>query len=260
MQYKGIDVSWHNGNIKWDQVKKNIDFAIIRAGYGKNKIDSKAEQNIKGCIANGIPFGLYWFSYALSENMARDEANYVCNLADKYSLKYPICYDWEYDSDNYAKQQGVKITNETRKGFAQAFLAQVEKRGYYAMLYTNIDYLSKGFSGLITRYDVWLAQWDVSSPSKGCGIWQKTSKGKINGITGNVDIDIAFKNYPSICNKLDENKKLETVKKEFWDKYMAIAYDIISGKYGSGEERKKKIEKLGYDYAVAQSIVNCIMG
>ena len=109
MAISGIDVSYHNGNINWKTVSKFIDFAIIRAGFGKNNIDEKAVQNIKGCEANNIPYGLFWFSYALSPEMAKNEADYICNFADKYSPQYPICYDWEYDSDSYASNSSCKL-------------------------------------------------------------------------------------------------------------------------------------------------------
>ena len=70
----GVDVSTHNGVVNWELAKQNIDFAIIRAGYGKNNIDKCAKQNVEGCEKNGIPFGLYWFSYAYTVDMARNEA------------------------------------------------------------------------------------------------------------------------------------------------------------------------------------------
>lgn len=274
MSYKGIDVSEHNGNIDWSKVKSNIDFAIIRAGYGQNNIDKTAIQNINGCKNNNIPFGLYWFSYALSEEMAKKEADYVCDIADKYRPNYPICYDWEYDSDNYAKKKNINITNETRKKFARAFLNRVEERGYYAMIYTNIDYLGKGFNELLSRYDVWLAQWGVNSPSKSCGIWQSSSSGKVSGIATNVDIDISYKDYTiyskntptnpdtnmnNILSEKDKQEILSHLANNFWNEYIKIAKDIIAGKYGNGNTRRVKLESLGHDYNVAQTIVDYML-
>ena len=119
---KGMDISVFQGDISWSKVT-GIEFAIIRAGYGSNNIDSKALQNIKGCTDRKIPFGFYWFSYALSVNDAVKEADYVCNMADKYKITFPVIgYDWEYDSDNYAAKCNVSITNDKRYQFAVAFL------------------------------------------------------------------------------------------------------------------------------------------
>ena len=109
-QKKGIDVSVWQGEINWATVKPNIDFAILRAGYGKNNIDEQFVRNANECSRLGIPFGVYWFSYALNEQQAKKEADYVCNVVAKYKLSYPICYDFEYDSTNYANKNGVTIT------------------------------------------------------------------------------------------------------------------------------------------------------
>lgn len=269
MKFNGIDVSTHNGTIDWKKVVESVDFAIIRAGYGKNNIDTMLSKNVKGCQDYSIDFGFYWFSYALSESDAKKEADYVCDLADKYKPNYPICYDWEYDSDEYAKKMGISMSNDKRKAFANSFLKRVEERGYYAMLYTNIDYLNKGFSDLTKTYDVWLAQWGVNSPSKSCGIWQKTSSGKVNGINGNVDLNISYNDYAGLITNNKGNKKenKEKEKKEqlnkykdiFWNMYLGIAEDVKKGKYGNGADRKKKLKAQGYDYDIVQNIVNILV-
>ena len=263
----GIDISNHNGDIDFVKVAKEVSFVIIRAGYGQNNIDARCIKNIEGCIKYKIPFGLYWFSYALNESMAKKEAEFLCNIADKYKPDYPLCFDWEYDSDEYAKKNHVDTSKSAMLKKAIAFLETVKERGYYPMLYTNLDYINRGFGDITNRYDVWLAQWGVSSPSVTCGIWQTSSNGVINGIGGNVDKNIAYVDYPSIIKnkpsaiseiKLsDEMKKniYEKVKKNFYDKYTKIANEIIQGKYGNGDERKKWMRELGYDYDVAQIFV-----
>lgn len=196
---KGVDISVFQGDISWDNVK-GIDFAIIRAGYGSNNIDSKAVQNIKGCTMRKIPFGLYWFSYALSVTDATKEADYVCNLADKYKLTFPvIAYDWEYDSDSYAAKCGVTMTNDKRYQFAAAFLKRVKQRGYTPVIYTNYDYLNKGFQKLTSEYDVWFAYPGGSKPSiSGLTIWQYSWKGIVPGISADVDMNYAYKNYSTV--------------------------------------------------------------
>ena len=215
----GIDVSTHNGVIDWKQVKSQIDFAIIRAGYGKNNIDARCLYNINGCIDNSIPFGLYWFSYALNEEMAINEANYICTIADNYHPIYPICFDWEYDSDNYASKNGKTLTNNDRERIARAFLNRVEERNYYAMLYSNLDYLNKGFKALINRYDLWLALWQNEKPNRSFGIWQASAKGKIAGIKTDVDMNYTEKKYGNVN---EESKKEKFLKEmgEIFDRYL----------------------------------------
>lgn len=262
----GVDVSTHNGSNDWSKAKDEIDFAIIRAGYS-NSFDAKVTDNIKGCRENGIPYGLYWFSYALSIDDAVREADTLCDFADMCDTSYPLCYDWEYDSDTYAAKCGIKMSNARREQFARAFLNRVEERGYYAMLYTNVDYLSKGFSKLVNKYDVWLAHWDVSQPSRTCGIWQKTSNGFVGGI-GRCDVNIAYKDYPYIISTMKKNeheqekleeKQLEKIKEQYWEKYMEIAKDVIDDKYGVNPVRKEKLKALGYDYDFVQAIVTALV-
>ena len=261
----GVDVSTHNGDIDWKTAEQEIDFAIIRAGYS-NTYDKKVTTNVKGCTSNNIPYGLYWFSYALSAEDAIKEADNLCDFADTCNPTYPLCYDWEYDSDNYAKRCNVKMSNAMREKFARAFLNRVEERGYYAMLYSNVDYLNKGFLPLLTKYDLWLAHWGVSSPSRNCGIWQKTSSGFVGGI-GVCDINIAYKDYPYIIKTIKKNeneqislkkKQLELVKEDYWEKYLSIAEDVLKDKYKTGETRKKLLKEKGYDYDFVQAIVTIL--
>lgn len=247
----GVDVSSHNGYIDWSLASNNVDFCFIRGGYGNNHIDNKFYENARGCYDYHVPFGIYWFSYALSVNDAINEANYACDLADKYKKEITyICYDWEYDSDNYASIKGVKITSDVRVSFANAFLNRVTERGYKGMLYANPDYIkNKGFDR-IKNYPLWLAQWGTAKPSIKCLYWQTSCQGSVNGIRTNVDINVSY----------DENKKEENnfndIMKKAEEKYINVAKEIIAGKYGIGKYRKNKLKELGYDYELAQSFVN----
>ena len=255
----GIDVSQHNGVIRRNETAKAIDFAIIRAGFGKNNIDRTAVYNVLECQRNKIPFGLYWFSYAFNTKMALDESNFLCDFADKYAPALPLFFDFEYDSDLYAEKNGYKLSGSQRKEIAQAFLNNVEKRGYFACLYTNIDYLNKGFRPLTDRFAVWLAQWGIAAPSISCAFWQNSDNGRIAGIDGNVDTNVAYKNFTALnnINKRDQQKE-EIIKKQ-WERYYKLGLEIIKGKYGNGETRKKKLNEEGYDYTFAQAVVNWLV-
>lgn len=196
---KGIDVSAWQGAIDWVTVKDSIDFAIIRAGYGQNIVDKYADKNVKGCEDNGIPFGLYWFSYAYTADMARKEAQYLLQFIKGHTPLFPLYFDFEYDSVEYAKKQGVTITTKLLCEMAIAFCEELENAGYYAGIYANKDYVKRMYGeDIFKTYDLWYAIWGVSEPGRSVNLWQSSSTGKISGISGNVDINIAFIDFPTI--------------------------------------------------------------
>lgn len=266
MELIGIDVSEHNQTVLWETVKPQIDFAIIRAGYGQNNIDKQFKRNIEECTRLGIPFGIYWFSYALDPDMARREAEYCIKAIGGYNPLYPICFDYEYDSYNYACRQGKKPSKDLIIKIAEAFLSTVENNGYYAVNYCNIDYYyNYGMKQLTDKYDLWLADWREKKENIKCGMLQFSSKKTFNGINGVVDADYAYKDYPTIINNMNktnaekENKKNEqivTASSIFINKYLDVALEIIDGLWGNGEQRKVALTNAGYDYDFAQHIVN----
>lgn len=195
--YKGIDVSTWQNNIDWNQVKESgIEFAMIREGYGKsgpNQIDDCFRRNAEEAQKNGIPFGVYHYSYAQSVNDAVNEANFCLSNINKYQLKYPVAFDVEDSSMQH-------LWKRTLTDIYKAFCEQIEQAGYYAMIYCNVNWLENYLykDELLPKYDLWLAQWEVDSPKYECGIWQYTSSGNVSGISGNVDLNISYKDYPSI--------------------------------------------------------------
>ena len=279
IQKKGIDISKYQGKVDFKTLKDEVDFVIIRAGYGAGNYDSMLERNVTECSNNGIDYGLYWFSYALTPEAGKKEADYILDKIERLivvnALKpptYPICFDYEQDSYNNAKKKNVAPTKTVVQEIAKAFLDRVESRGYYAMLYTNIDFWNRGFGNLSSKYDIWLAQWKVSKPSKSCGIWQKSSEGKVKGINGNVDLDIAYKDYPVIIKNMKKKEEKEDEKKEenkeekkvqviteYVDKYLALADAVIAGDWGNGAARKRALNNSGYDYNFVQSLVDAIL-
>ena len=119
-------------------------------------------------------------------------------------------FDLEYDTDRYMKQNGVTLTKTVATNHARAFLSAVEKAGYYAGLYANPDYLNRFFdASLLNQYDLWLANYkqnaDTTNPPRSCGMWQHWTKGSISGISGNVDMDACYKDYPTIIQKAGLN-------------------------------------------------------
>ena len=244
MEFKGIDVSKWNGNINWDKVKSvGINFAIIRECYGKRdprQVDKKFKDNINGAKSVGIHTSVYHYSYADSVEDAINEARFCLENIEGMKLEYPVIIDVE-------DKEQLKLNNRQRTDIVKAFCSEIEKHGYYAMFYCNLNWLNNYLykDELLPKYDLWLAQWGVDAPSVSCGIWQYLSAGKIDGIDGNVDLNISYKDYCSIVkskglngfNKSDNSPNINyftyTVKKG--DTLWAIAQRYL----GSGSKYKE---------------------
>lgn len=196
MALKGIDVSEHQKSIDWNQVKASgVQFAMLRGGYGKNNVDKYFHENAKGATDVGIPIGMYWFSYALNVDMARNEAKYAVSLAKQYKITWPIAYDLEYDTVSYAAKNGVTITKDMATQMVKAFCEEIKTSGYIPMNYTNPDYLNRYFDRSQLSYDTWLAQYDSQASISDMTIWQYSSSGSVPGVSGNCDINHGYKNY-----------------------------------------------------------------
>ncbi len=204
---KGIDVSDHQERINWDRVKPNIDFAIVRAGWGNHTIDSQADRNVRECNRLGIPVGLYWFSYAYNIDMAIHEAHLCIEFAKKYRIDYPIVYDLEVASLNWAKKVGHPISKRTATDMAKAFMREVEKAGYYAMLYANPNLFDVAYyrSELCPRFALWLAWYGVgvdTAKRYNPKIFQYSEHESMSGIgTGDVDLDYGFEDMAETIRK-----------------------------------------------------------
>ena len=140
---KGIDVSKWNGNVDWDKVKADgIDYVIIRAGYGNSNVDPYFKSHIEGASKAGLKIGIYWFSYATSVEKAKEEAAKCLETIAPYKNKisYPVFYDFEYASVDYATKMGVKITKDLSSKMANVFLNEIKNAGYINGIYTNKDF------------------------------------------------------------------------------------------------------------------------
>ena len=159
----------------------------------QKELDKRFKENYEGTKAVGIPIGSYHYSYADSVDDAKREAEFCLENIQGMKFEYPIVFDIE-------DREMLKLSNRQRTNIVQAFCSEIEKAGYYAMFYCNAHWLNNYLikEELLSKYDLWLAQWDVAAPSVSCGIWQKSDKGFINGISGNVDLDVSYKNYPEI--------------------------------------------------------------
>lgn len=200
---KGIDVSVHQGQIDWKKVKEaGIDFAILRAGYGKfeSQIDQTFDYNAQKALAAGLHVGAYWFSYAMSTEDAKEEAKLCAKVIAPYKKKFdfPIYFDYEYDSETYSVKNGVKPTKQLREAMARAFCEELQAQGWRAGVYTNQDYLNNKWSlDVLNQWEVWLADYS-GGPSVPCGMQQTGSTGRVAGIANNVDTNTAFVDYPAL--------------------------------------------------------------
>lgn len=214
---KGIDVSKHQGNIDWSKV--HVDFAIIRAGYGKelSQKDEQFENNYAGCKKNNIPCGVYWYSYATSVEEAKKEAKVCLEVIKGKTFEFPIFFDLE-------EKRQFDLGKKTCSEMVQAFCDTLENAGYYAGLYCSTYYLTNFVTEAVrNRYAIWVAQYnDKCTYSGQYGIWQKSSEGKINGINGNVDIDECYIDYKSVIKK----KGLNGFSSDTDDKVNKILDDI----------------------------------
>lgn len=193
---KGIDVSVHNGNIDWQKVKSaGIDFAILRAGYGRlaSQKDEKFEQNYKNAKAAGIPVGAYWYSYAMTPEEAELEADVFLSVIKGKQFEMPVYFDLE-------EKKQFDLGKEQVSAIMRAFLSKVEASGYFVGLYGSASSLTTHTADDIkSRYTIWLAHWVQQTNYNGAyGIWQYSEKGKVDGISGNVDLDICYKDFPTI--------------------------------------------------------------
>ena len=213
MVKRGIDISAHQGDIDLSALKSQIDFVIIRVGYGvSGTIDTKFTRNADLCRSLGIPVGFYWYSYALDQNGARDEANAMIKAIAPYRdiVQYGVWFDME-DADGYKKKNGMP-SNQILRDMCHEFCATVENAGYYSGIYASESWFKNQLNGSeLDRFDKWVAQWPTSygrqkalsvdaTSKKGVSLWQFTSNGYFEGYDGNLDTNYAYKAFPNPKN------------------------------------------------------------
>ena len=230
---KGIDVSQWNGNINWAKVaKSDVDYAIIRVGYGDNytyQDDTYFKKNVQGCIDNKIPFGVYIYSYALNTTMAKSEANHVLRLIDGLKLDFPVYYDLE---DNTQTGLGASKLGSIAKTFCNAITAKGYKVGIYANLNWWNNYLTNSAFNNSSWYK-WVAQYNYKCDYTGkYQMWQSTSSGVIDGVS-------------SACGTFDFNFWFGKTVTSSYGQTVKLSNSNYTFKY-YGEELKKKLTATVY--------------
>lgn len=237
MQRKGIDVSTWQGDIDWNKVKNDgIEFAMLRSSFGKEnpdkQTDNKFHQNYKNAKAAGVPIGAYHYSYATTVEDAKKEADFFLSIVKGCQFEYPVAFDIEDASQmNLGK---TRITD-----IIMTFCERVQAAGYYVSLYTNLDWISNRIDmSRAKAFDVWLAQWSSKPTYSGSfGMWQYTSSGSVSGISGSVDMNIAYYDYPSIikaaglngftADKPEEKKTVTISVDDLTEEQAAFIADVL---------------------------------
>lgn len=198
---KGIDVSRYQEKINWEKVADDgVEYAFIRAGVrgsteGKLLEDANFEANIEGALENNINVGVYFFSQAVSEKEAVEEAELVLEMIEPYDIKYPVVYDLEEVTSSDARTKN--LTKEEYTKNCIAFCETIKEAGYTPMIYGNLKtFMIMLDMEQIEQYEKWFAYYnpEVYFPYE-FSVWQYTSEGTVNGIKGDVDLNICMKNY-----------------------------------------------------------------
>lgn len=259
---EGIDVSaWQGENIDFEKVKASgKKFVIIRAGY-RQTVDKHWEENYKKAKAAGLAVGAYWFQYAANVTAAQKEAAACIKALSGKQLEFPVYYDLEPDG---SKTPPTSQYNAN----AYAFCQKLEAAGYFTGIYTSESFLQYFDAAFKERFTLWVANWS-RKPALGA-VWQKSSEGSVPGISGNVDLDVCYQDFPTIIKKARLNgfgddapapdpeptpapapdpEPETTVDGTVMD----LATRVIQGEFGVGSDRKAR---LGDRYDEVQSEVN----
>lgn len=203
----GVDVSEHQGTIDWQAVKNaGMDFVILRVGYrgmteGLLNMDATFEQNYQGAVDAGLKVGVYFFSQAVTEKEAQQEADFVLETLNGRELSYPVVFDWEtpIPSEELPAEdlRAYNMSGEEVTSFAKAFCQRIEKKGYTACVYTNKHMAYNSFNlEELKEYALWYAEYQPApSLYYDFRIWQYSASGTVPGIEGNVDLNICFEPY-----------------------------------------------------------------
>lgn len=200
----GIDVSQFNTITDWNAVKNaGIEFVIVRAAYraavsGNLLNDSNYQKNIEGALAAGLKVGLYIYSQAITEEEARQEADYLLQHVGSYTISMPLVLDYEYYSETgptHGRLWDANLSKAQATAVCKAFCQRISENGYTPMVYANANMLTNHLNAeeISALYPVWMAAYTTKSTYSGTyEFWQYSSKGAVPGITGNVDMNFWY--------------------------------------------------------------------
>ena len=250
---KVVDMSEYQNpkNIDYDKLANSIDGAILRTSIRqKDKSiskDKKIETHYAELNKRDIPMGFYHYSRAINEKEAIEEANYVLDIVRNKKVSLPIYIDIE-DNDRQAKASKKEIT-----AVADAFTKAIRRNGYVAGIYSYPWFANKYLTKEVRdENEFWIAEWKKDAPypkykDSHYDSWQYSSKGGVYGYKGDLDKNILYRDYPLIMTGVSSKG------------FVKVAEEVIAGKWGNGNIRRKRLEYAGYDYAVIQKEVNRLL-
>jgi len=251
-KYTGVDLSRHNNNIDYKQLKsaridgRAVKFAMLRCSYGCGK-DELFDKHYRNCKAVGLYVGAYHWLKAQTPEQAKQEAEWLCKMLRDYELDYPLALDFE-DGDLFA----LGLTKKQYSAIVEAFMAVLERANYYVILYTNPDTIRNRLTAeTLRKYDLWLAHWTHGkSPAQyGQTMWQyasygtaadvssgySTDVGSVKGSGGPIDCDICYVGYAAKIRRLHKNQPM----------YIVTATKSVSA--SEVESAKAQAAKMGFE-------------
>lgn len=258
MQKFGIDISKWQSKIDLGKAKKEgVEFVILRGAYSIKK-DTCFDDFYKKCKENGLPVGVYHYSMAKTVAEAKKEADTMLKILKGKQFEYPIYLDVE---DNVQKALGKDKLTKIIKTYCDT----LEKAGYYVGIYSTYAFL-ESYTHIeeLNKFDKWIAQWStICTSKKPFGMWQfggETNKLRSNKVAGlTCDQDYCYMDYPFVIKKAGLNgfgKKSSTDNKAEKKTVDELAREVIAGKWGTGINRKNRLEQAGYNYRAVQDRVN----
>jgi GH25 family lysozyme M1 (1,4-beta-N-acetylmuramidase) len=247
MTKKGIDISRYQGKPDFAKLKNEVDFVILQAGYGRyaGQKDSEFERSYSECKKYGIPVGAYWFSYATSPQDAIYEASACIEVIKGKKFEYPIYFDIE----------GAACSGDV-SGKCFNFCNELEKKGYFAGIYISRSPAQQYLSADVCKnYALWLAEYGGALNWGGtpAGMWQNSDNGRFSGISGNVDTDICYVDYPKLIKSAGLNgfelpdeptEELDSTENRWYFYGMPKTTENMRGLYAI----KQRMKALGYSY------------
>lgn len=267
MRKFGIDISvWQPPNsIDYDTLAKEVDFVILRAGFtghnnGKDprnfNIDRHFERHYSELSRRGVPIGVYWYGGAKTKAEADKEIELLMKAISGKKLAYPVYYDVEENLTH------GKLSKQSLTEIVEYWCATVEAKGYYVGIYASLNWFrNKLDSDRLSRFDFWLAHWNVAAPAFPVNLWQFKDDGHLTAHKGNLDFNYSYADYPSMIKKAGLNgygkdstpNKPSNEVKPVSDK---VVDEVLANKYGTGDARRKALKAAGYDPDAVQKAVN----
>jgi len=267
-KWKGIDISAWQDKISVTNFKKakasGVDYVILRLGYTgssskKPTIDSVFEHNYANAISAGLPVGVYYYSLATTTAKAQTEAEFVIKHLKGKKLTYPVYIDME---DNTYQS---KCSKATLASVCNAFCKSIKNAGYIPGVYASLYWFNNKIGNITAEHTKWVAQYYKKCEYKGAyDMWQYSSSEAVSGIASKTDVSWCYKDFNAIqidyVVQPDENNVVDVNYVVVNTKSIEeLAKEVINGKWGTGDDRKKRLIKAGYDYDKVQAKVNEIL-